>query len=680
MTKLFTRLIMGVAAFLCIAGIASAAQYPPGPGGAFPDTLKIENLQNSAAVPFPATADTVYGISGIITGFDAKATGYAFYIQSSTGAKFTGIDIFTGSFNKNAAPWSLALGDSVVCYGKKQEFQGETELEGYDNAQGTDDCIVRRVSSGNALPAFTVLSSTQARETPTNTTMEEYEGMLVRVNQSGAGTMKVARTVGLSTNSFILVDSAAPSDSIFIDGNTLATYPAPAVNSVINRVQGIVNQRTRGYRIQLRDGNDIVTNTPPNVTDAYPVADDQIRVTFDRDVTTATATDINNYSLASFGTVDAAVMDGQSAAIITVTNGLPHGAPETVTVSGIAGFVNNVAMTSGQSRTFINGVLTCAEIQAPNPDSLAGTPCLDKSRFAGAFGQTNQGNLGTRCTVKGVSIAKYTTLDYLADAAGGARSGLVAFGSPIPIVVGRQYMLVGQVQEFFGETEFSSIVKAYDLGAASGPGAVTPLLGSIDHDGCDATQTLDDAEDYEGMLVKVNYGKVILAEGLVTPPTTGFHISNIAGTDTIFVSNLNGVLNPFVHPTMGTTVQVTGVLHYANNSFRICPRNYSDIVDLGVGAGVGNNSPKVHFSVVQNPSARPRLAFGLPQASDVELGVYDVTGRQIVTLEKGHLPAGEYSRAWDGRSAAGSKVGPGVYFYRLTVNGQTFSTRSIKLQ
>ncbi len=677
MTKLFTRLIMGVAAFLCIAGIASAAQYPPGPGGAFTDTLTVENLQNPAAVPFPATLDTLYGISGIITGFDAKATGYAFYIQTAAGVKYAGADIFTGSFNKSAAPWNLALGDLVVCYGRKQEFQGETELEGYDGVQGTDDCIVRRVSSGNPVPAFTVLSSTQARETPTNTTMEEYEGMLVRVNESGPSTMKVGRTVGLGTNAFILVDSAAPSDSIFIDGNTLATYPAPAVNSVINRVQGIVNQRTRGYRIQLRDGNDIVTNTPPNVTDAYPVADDQIRVTFDRDVTTATATDINNYSLASFGTVDAAVMDGQGAAIITVTNGLPHGVNETVTVNSIAGFVNNVAMTSGQSRTFVNGVLTCADVQAPNPDSLGGTPCLDKSRFAGGGGQTTQGLLGTRCTVQGVSVGKFTTLDYLADEAGGFRSGLVAFGSPIPITVGRKYMLVGQVQEFFGETEFSSIVKAYDLGPATGPAPATPALSAIDHDGCDATQTADDAEDYEGMLVRVNGAHVILAEGILTPPTTGFHIRNGAGSDTIFVSNLNGVLNPFVHPALGSTVNVTGILHYANNSFRICPRNYSDIVEV---AGVGNNTPKIHFAVVQNPSARPRLSFGLPQASDVELGVYDVTGRQITTLEKGHLPAGEYSRAWNGLSANGTKVGPGVYFYRLTVNGETFSTRSVKLQ
>lgn len=681
MKKLLTRL-MGVAALVCVAGTAIAAQYPPGPGGLYPDTLSVVNVQKAAAVPFVAVLDTVYGTGGVITGFDAKSSGYAFYMQLSNGVQFGGVDVFTGSYNKQGAPYNLSLGDSVIVYGRKQEFQGETELEGYDGVQGTDDMIVRRISTGNPLPPFYIGSTTSLRETPTNTNGEAYECMLVRINQSGAGTLKVARTVGLGANAFILVDSAAPSDSVFIDGNTLATYAAPALGTPVTFVQGILNQRTRGYRIQLRDGNDILAATPPNVIDAYPVADNIIRVVFDRDVTAATATDINNYSLASFGSVDAAVMAGTGAADITVTNGLPHGVNETVTVNGVAGLANSIAMTSGQSRTFINGVLSCAEIQAANPDSLARVAgCLDMSRFAGSNGQTSQGLGGTRCTVVGVMTAKFTPSNYLADVAGGQRSGLQVFAPPMPMIVGRKYMVVGAVQEFFGETEFNFVTAAFDLGVASVPAPAQPLLAVYDHGGCDATGLAEDAEDYEGVLMRVNYGKVVLAEGLVTPPTNGFHISNIAGTDTIFVSNFNSALgtNPITPPTMGTTVQVTGILGFST-SFRIMPRSWADVVNLGVGAGVEGSIRQVSFSVAQNPSSRPRLVFALPQASDVELGVYDVTGRQIVSLEKGHFAAGEYSRAWDGRTSAGTKTGPGVYFYRLKVGGKVYSTRSIKLQ
>ena len=64
-------------------------------------------------------------------------------------------------------------------------------------------------------------------------------------------------------------------------------YARQCRGTVIDMVQGIYEQRTRGYRIQLRDNNDISVATPPNINDAYPIADNQIRVVFDRNVTPA---------------------------------------------------------------------------------------------------------------------------------------------------------------------------------------------------------------------------------------------------------------------------------------------------------------------------------------------------------------------------------------------------------
>lgn len=683
MNKMLTR-FLGAALLICTASVASAAQYPPGPGGLFPDTLTIANLQNSAAVPFPATLDTVYGVRGIITGFDPKSTGYAFYIQDASGNPFTGLDVFTGSFNKQGAPFNLAVGDEVVAYGKKQEFQGETELEGFDAFQGTDDIVIRKVSSGNAPPPFFVATTTQMRETPTNTFAEQYEGMLVRIN----GPMKVARTFNLGTNSFILVSDAAPSDSVFIDGNTLATYPAPPLNTPVFIVQGIVNQRTRGYRIQLRDGNDIGVNTPPNVIDAYPVADDQIKVVFDRNVTPASATDVNNYSLASFGTVDGAVMSGGNAAILTVTNGLLHGQLETVTAiggpTGVAASANNLPMTTSQSRTFVNGVLSSAEVEAANPDSLvpAFPNCFDKSRFAGAGGKFSGGQFGPRITVTGTAVGVYQALYYINDENQQLRGGLSVFAPTAPLQPGRRYRLVGQVQEFASETELVGIVEITDLGVGNEILGLPVTVANAARDTCDATQTLTDGEDYECMLVKLGYVKVV--QRFPTPVTNGFHVvgPNPTFGDTMFVSNLNSVMGStaqYVAPPLGSIVSVTGVLHYANNSFRVCPRGYFDVINHGTNVGVTPTVGKVRFAAVQNPSARPRLTFSLPAEAQVELGVYDVSGRELVTLEKATLPAGEYTRAWDGRSATGAKLGAGVFFYRLKVNGETFNTKSIKL-
>lgn len=675
MTKFTTR-VLSIAMLLGITAVAAqAAQWP---NATYPDTLNVYKVQFGMANPgpgFPALLDTVSGVGGIVTGFDAKPSGFAFYIQNN-GNPWTGIDVFTGSFNYNSSPFNVQVGDSVVVYGKIQEFGGGTEIEGLDATQGTNDVIVRIVSSGNPLPPFYGGTTTGLKEVPKGTLpMEQWEGMLVQIN----GPLTVARNTGVGTNSFLVVSAAAPSDSVNIDGNTLTTYAPPAVGTTVDMVRGIYEERNRGYRIQLRNGDDIVLATPPNAIDAYPLTDTQIRVVFDRSVTAATATNVNNYSLASFGSVDAATMDGTTAVLLDITNGLPHGVSETVTVSGVAGLANGLVMTAPQSRTFINGLLSCAEIQAPNPDSLAGIPCLDRSRFAGGGGQTSQGNLGPRLSMSAVVTGNFTPLHYVADAAGGPRSGVSVFAPPSLPVRGRLFFFSGQVQEFFGETEVVAITDMRDMGAVGALAPAMPDLSAIDEDGCDPTETLDDSEDYEGMIVRVPYAKVILAEGLVTPPANGFHISNQAGTDSIFVSNLNGVLNPYTSKPLGMTTTVTGALHYSNNSFRICPRDYNDIVDHGMNVGVTPNVPaQVRFAAFPNPGVSSRIEFSLPVESDVQLGVYDVLGRQVTQLAKGRMPAGEYTRLWDGRTAGG-KAGPGVYFYRLTVGEKSYTVRTVRV-
>ena len=54
----------------------------------------------------------------------------------------------------------------------------------------------------------------------------------------------------------------------------------------------------------------------------------------------------------------------------------------------------------------------------------------------------------------------------------------------------------------------------------------------------------------------------------------------------------------------------------------------------------------------------------------VRIGIYDVRGALIRTLDLGNQPAGSYlgtSRAayWDGRDQGGGQVAGGVYLYRL---------------
>src|SRR5215510_7472873 len=102
-SRIFGALAVVLAA--CGANLAQAVQYPPGGPGCAPplvcaDTLiKVNFIQNPAAAPHPVAPDTVWGIGGIITGFDTFPTGFAIYIQQSNGGPWTGVDVFTGGTN-----------------------------------------------------------------------------------------------------------------------------------------------------------------------------------------------------------------------------------------------------------------------------------------------------------------------------------------------------------------------------------------------------------------------------------------------------------------------------------------------------------------------------------------------------------------------------------------------------
>ncbi|MEW5799089.1 MAG: FlgD immunoglobulin-like domain containing protein [Bacteroidota bacterium] len=60
------------------------------------------------------------------------------------------------------------------------------------------------------------------------------------------------------------------------------------------------------------------------------------------------------------------------------------------------------------------------------------------------------------------------------------------------------------------------------------------------------------------------------------------------------------------------------------------------------------------------------IEYQLPQAGFVELKVYDITGREVVTLMSQVQNAGSYRVLWNGNDTYGNKVSSGVYLYRLS--------------
>lgn len=69
-------------------------------------------------------------------------------------------------------------------------------------------------------------------------------------------------------------------------------------------------------------------------------------------------------------------------------------------------------------------------------------------------------------------------------------------------------------------------------------------------------------------------------------------------------------------------------------------------------------------------NAMSTFRFSLPQASTVELRIFDVLGRQVRSLAlKQIYAAGYHEIIWDGRDEHGNAVAAGIYWYRMTAPG-----------
>jgi hypothetical protein len=115
-----------------------------------------------------------------------------------------------------------------------------------------------------------------------------------------------------------------------------------------------------------------------------------------------------------------------------------------------------------------------------------------------------------------------------------------------------------------------------------------------------------------------------------------------------------------------------------------CPIVGEDMVRIGKGiemAAIDEPAPTEAPSVemidrVRLHAARPNplrrattIAYDLPAASRVRLGIYDVVGRLVRTLVDDEHGAGRFQQEWDGNDPAGQPVVDGVYFSVLTVEG-----------
>jgi hypothetical protein len=103
--------------------------------------------------------------------------------------------------------------------------------------------------------------------------------------------------------------------------------------------------------------------------------------------------------------------------------------------------------------------------------------------------------------------------------------------------------------------------------------------------------------------------------------------------------------------------------------------------DVPVATALAPPAARLALAVPRpNPSrGAVRFSLELPQASALDLSIYDATGRRVRVLCDEPRAAGEHQFAWDGADARGRRVAPGAYFLRAAAGGAIETRRLIRI-
>jgi len=98
----------------------------------------------------------------------------------------------------------------------------------------------------------------------------------------------------------------------------------------------------------------------------------------------------------------------------------------------------------------------------------------------------------------------------------------------------------------------------------------------------------------------------------------------------------------------------------------------------GVEDDIVGNLPAefINLSNYPNPfNAVTTISYSLPQAASVTIGIFDILGRNLKTMDKGMQEAGEYQVTWNAQNQPS-----GLYFYRIHVDNQTLTNKMALLK
>ncbi len=161
-----------------------------------------------------------------------------------------------------------------------------------------------------------------------------------------------------------------------------------------------------------------------------------------------------------------------------------------------------------------------------------------------------------------------------------------------------------------------------------------------------------------------------------TLPSGGEGVQSPADTPVFDGLQAGWVLNTVdLAPVMGQA-DLRLRFRFASDASRAGAGFYFDDLVIAVQSPDTNSTvpgvpgPAAYVSAWPNPfNPMTTINFRLPVSSHVNLAIYDLHGRLVSTLVDAALPAGQYSRPWNGHNDRGGSAASGVYFARMTWQG-----------
>ncbi|MDZ7821830.1 MAG: T9SS type A sorting domain-containing protein [Candidatus Marinimicrobia bacterium] len=124
---------------------------------------------------------------------------------------------------------------------------------------------------------------------------------------------------------------------------------------------------------------------------------------------------------------------------------------------------------------------------------------------------------------------------------------------------------------------------------------------------------------------------------------------------------------------------VTGIVIYSYSDGKIILREAADISYTKVETETGVRSAPDDYILAQNYpnpfNPVTTINFELPEAADVTIRVFDITGRRVAELVNGSMNAGRYDLRWNA-----GHLSSGVYFYRLSTPEFTETRKMLLLK